>query len=97
MKRSEYFFKKFIDDENVSINIYRGDLYVKIQSYNFCLLEEPSKAKRYFERLKKYKDDILEKYNFDVFVCQVDDYNIDGLYESNSKLLFKNSKIYSNY
>ena len=89
--------ERFLTDENITISNKHGELYISIESYNYDTLADRQKTKRYFERLKKYKADILEKYGIDSFVCSVMNFNIDGLYENNSSLLFENSKIYTNY
>lgn len=88
---------QFLNNPNIDHYIIKGELYIEIVSYNFCTLENPRKTKQLFERLKKYKNKILEKFNVKTFVCSVSGYNIDGLYESNSLLLFDNSKLYLNY
>jgi hypothetical protein len=96
MNESKWFLK-FINDDNVSI--YKDSeeqLNLNIQSYDYNTLDDIQKTKRYFNRIKKYKQDILNYYNVDTFIISIDNFNIDGLYESNS-LLLDNSILYCNY
>lgn len=89
--------ERFLTDENITVINRKGEIFINIESYNYDTLADKQKTKRYFERLKKYKKEILNKYSIESFVCSVMNFNIDGLYESNSLLLFEDSKLYSNY
>lgn len=89
-------FLKFINDKNIFID-NSDELYITIYSYNYNTLDNPRKTQKYFGKLKRYKKDILRYFNKQLFICRVDSYNIDGLDESNSLLLFDDSKLYCNY
>lgn len=90
--------KQLLTNDNINIfNDQNNDLYVEVYSYNTDLAENEKTAKNLFNRIKKYKEDILSLYNKDYFIISIDSYSIDGLYQSNSNLLFKDSKIYNLY
>lgn len=73
-------------DEELCITVQPYDREISVEYANFIL-----------EEIKWFKNDILEYFQKDTFVLSISDHNIDGLYETNSLLLFNNSHAYSNY
>ena len=55
--------ERFLTDANVTVINKNKEVRIFIESYNYNTLDDIARTKRYFERLKKYKKGILEKYN----------------------------------
>jgi len=90
--------KELLKDENINIftNKY-NDLEVNIYSYNKSLLENKEYVNKIFYKIVELKNDILKYYNKDYFIISIDNYSIDGLFESNSLLINNKSILVCKY
>lgn len=86
--------------ENKNINIFENkddDLYIEVYSYNKDLSENKEYTKKIFNKIVKFKDDILDYYKKDRFIISCDSFSINGLYETNDLLLNKDFILTSLY
>ena len=90
--------KELLKDENVNIFINKyNDLEVNVYSYDRSLLEYKEYVNKLFYKIVELKEDILEYYNKNHFIISIDNYSIDGLFESNSLLINDNSILVCKY
>lgn len=83
------------NDKNISflISLNNKKPCVSIESYNIDLLKNKEYVKNTFEKIVLVKNDICTELNADIFNISISNYTIDGLYESNSMLITKESQI----
>jgi hypothetical protein len=92
---------KVLNNPNIHVGTYKDDVYLQIVPQDREVTTRYANA--WLKKVIANKDEILEQLEnqldrrLDVFVFSIAGHNVDGLYETNSLLLFPDSKAYSNY
>lgn len=103
MKRAEKAFNDLLRNNNVTFNkltdIYQP-LHVSICSYDIDLITHNTYVQKIFNKVISAKEVIKEYFHLtknQSFIFSIWDYNIDGLDETNSNLIARNSIVECNY
>mgnify|MGYP006279007437 CR=1 FL=1 len=84
--------KELINNVNINTFIDNDDsLNIEVYSYDRDLAEHPEYSNMLFKSIVHLKKDLKEYFNRDTFILSIDNYSIDGLYESNSGLIGEQS------
>lgn len=95
MKDKDLFkkFEKLTKDNNIEWYKRNNSANVEVVSYDKVLCDEKTYVKKVFKDICDCISLIKEDLDCEVFTIRISDYCIDGLYESNSELIKRNSSI----
>jgi len=103
MKRAEKAFNDLLINDNIQF-IKTGDkfqpMHIHMCSYDIDLINHVTYVKKIFNKIITAKETIKEYFNMkdsDTFILSIEEFNIDGLDETNSKLITRNSIVECNY
>ena len=103
MKRSEKAFNDLLRDDNVQF-IKTGDrfqpMHIHMCSYDIDLINHVTYVKKIFNKIITAKETIKKYFSIkknNTFILSIEEFNIDGLDETNSKLITRNSIVECNY
>lgn len=85
--------------EDGNINIFtdiQGEMVISLESFNFNLVDKISYVNSVLGITATLKEQILNYFDIDKFILSIDGYNINGLSETNSDLIDKDSEAYLN-